>query len=141
VHVTPALRPEQIAPALLVLSFPFVGMFTFIYLSAGALFGRSVIENLCRSILETVGASRLRSEVREQLKPRLREYADGVEKSLTEHFNALRKTTSNQLESAAAELLGAGAIRPTPPTDTPREDSSRRWQERLVPLCSTNSPS
>ena len=140
VHVKPALRPEQIAPALLVLSFPFVGMFTFIYLSAGALFGRSVIENLCRSLLETVGASRLRAEVREQLKPRLHEYADGVEKSLTEHFNALRKTTSNQLESAAAEMLGAGAIRPTPPTDAPREDSSRRWQQRLVPLCSTNSP-
>jgi len=140
-NVTSIVKPEQIAPAIVVLSFPFLGMFSWIYLTVGTLFGRSAIEELCGSLLKSVGVARLRAALREQLNPRLREFEEGVERSLAEHFGELRKITRHQIDTAATEMLGASAMHPSIPTDTAREDISRVWLQRLTPPCSTNSPS
>ena len=136
VTAAPVVKPEQIAPAVVVLSYPFLGMFSWIYLTVGALFGRSAIENVCRGLLESVGIDRLRASLKEQLRPRMIEFQEGASKGLKEHFDELRRITNQQIHSVSTEMLGASAIDNVPPPDAARDDLCRLWLQRLsLPSC------
>jgi len=99
------IKPELIPPAVLVLTFPFMGMFSWIYLATGVMFGRNAIEKLSGGLIDSVGLSKFRSALFLQLVPKLKEFEQGVTKELENHFNALRKTMSDRVERLTSETL------------------------------------
>jgi len=99
------IKPELIPPAVLVLTFPFMGMFSWIYLATGVMFGRNAIEKLSGGLIDSVGLSKFRSALFLQLVPKLKEFEQGVTKELENHFNALRKTMSDRVERLTLETL------------------------------------
>ncbi len=114
------IKPELIPPAILVLAFPFVGVFSFIYLVAGTMFGRKVIENLYIGLVDSVGLARVRSELKNQLGPKLREFEDGVAIEIQKHFESLRQITRNRMEQVVAESLSPAMEILGPPADAER---------------------
>ena len=110
-------KPELIAPAVLVLSFPFLGVFSWVYLAVGVMLGRSVIDNLCSGLLNSVGLSQLRTGLLQQLTPKLREFERGVTKAIADHFNDLREIVKGNVARLAAEIMSPVAVNQSAPTD------------------------
>lgn len=110
-------KPELIAPAVLVLSFPFLGIFSWVYLAVGVMFGRSVIDNLCCGLLNSIGLSKLRSGLHQQLAPKLKEFEQGVAKAIADHFNELREITKRNVARLVAEMMSPVAVTQSAPTD------------------------
>jgi len=106
----PIVKPGIIAPAVVILSFPFLGVLSWIYLCVAATFGRSAIETLFGSLLGSVGVTRIRQELVSQLEPKLREFSSGVEKAVNQHFHDLRAVIAQELKAAAESALGPAAI-------------------------------
>jgi uncharacterized membrane protein YkvA (DUF1232 family)/predicted GTPase len=110
-------KPELIAPAMLVLTFPFLGIFSWVYLAVGVMLGRSVIDNLCSGLLNSVGLSKLRTGLLQQLTPKLKEFEQGVAKTIADHFNDLREIAKSNVARLASEIMSPMAVIQSTPTD------------------------
>lgn len=97
------ISPELIPPAILVLSFPLLGFFSFIYLAAGMMFGRKVVENLYSGLMNTVAVNKIRSNLVAQLEPKLKEFEDSVSEEIGKHFDSLLQIVKMKVEQVVAE--------------------------------------
>ena len=122
-------KPELIAPAVLVLSFPFLGVFSWVYLAVGVMLGRSVIDNLCSGLLNSVGLSQLRTGLLQQLTPKLREFERGVTKAIADHFNDLREIVKGNVARLASEIMSPMAVIQSTPTDPSKIELCRALLE------------
>jgi len=125
------VKTEMVVPAILILSYPLLGFFSWIYLAAGATFGRAAIEKLWTGITESVGVNRLRAELKRQLEPKLRDFGEGVRDAVEKHFNDLRAETARQLRDAANAALGGESSLRDGPQAAQLTDRARQWILKL----------
>lgn len=118
-------KPELIAPAVLVLSFPFLGIFSWVYLAVGVMLSRSVIDNLCSGLLNSIGLSKLRTGLLQQLTPKLREFEQGVTTVIADHFNDLREIAKGNVTRLAAEMMSPVVVNQSAPTEPSKIALSR----------------
>jgi len=101
------ISAQLIPPAILVVTFPLVGFFTWIYLAAGIALGRNVVENLYSSLMATSGLSKIRSELISQLRPKLREFEEGTLREIERHFASLVELARERTILATGESIAA----------------------------------
>ena len=108
-----ALNPSLIPPAILIVTFPFMGMFSFIYLAAGMILGRKAVENLYTGLVNTVALSRIRKELTAQIQPKLREFETEIMSQIDKHFTSLREIVTQRIDSILAEsqLVASEVVR------------------------------
>jgi hypothetical protein len=117
--------PYLIPPAILVLAFPILGFFSFIYLAAGMMLGRKVVENLYSGLMASVGLNRAKAELIAQLQPKLREFEQGVIAEIDKHFETLRQLVRERVQSVLAESQSAVLEAANPTVDVKRLDLCR----------------
>lgn len=125
------LKPELIPPAILVLSFPVLGMFSWLYLAVGTIFGKQVIEKLYSDVMDAVGLSKVRSELRKQLDVKLREFHEVTMRELESHFSGLRLIARQRMEQAVAETVPPIMVVDEIPADALRLELCRKLLDQI----------
>lgn len=108
-----ALNPSLIPPAILIVTFPFMGLFSFIYLAAGMILGRKAVENLYTGLVDTVALNRIRKELTAQIQPKLSEFETEIISQIDKHFVSLREIVTQRIDSVLAEsqLVASEVVR------------------------------
>jgi len=125
------LKPELIPPAILVLSFPVLGVFSWLYLAVGTLFGKQVIEKLYSDVMDAVGLSKVRAELRKQLGVKIREFQEVTARELEGHFAVLRRIARQRMEQAVAESVPPAVVVEEVPTDAPLLELCRKLLDEI----------
>lgn len=124
-----ALNPSLIPPAILIMTFPFMGLFSFIYLAAGMVLGHKAVENLYSGIVNTVAFNRVRKELTAQIQPKLREFELSVVSQINKHFASLREIVTQKIDSVLVESLLVAS-------DVVRSESETRHLELCTEILS-----
>ena len=139
----PRIAPELVSPALLILSFPLLGMFSWIYLAVGVAFGRNAIEKLSGGLMDAVGLNRFRAALLEKLAPELDRYEEAVATQLGEHFKALQAIILTKVETITKQSSAPMDAILTSSGEGASEERYRSWLKELSSphtLCLTDSP-
>jgi len=101
-----AKNKEILVPSMLVLTFPFLGMFAWLQVAAVGLLGRGVIDGLISGIAEHSGINKFRPKLKEEADQQLRKLFDEVDLKLKKHFSMITIDLSQSFERAFNEQAG-----------------------------------
>ncbi|MCA9136877.1 MAG: dynamin family protein [Planctomycetales bacterium] len=107
-------NPEIVTGILLVLSFSFMGIFSFLYVLIGLSFGRSMLENSIKAIASKFAEAKIKSQLKDQICDGLTTYRNKMSEKLHEQFVVLELSVTQEIaaaiRSASAEEEGVLAL-------------------------------
>lgn len=119
--------PEIVTAGILVVSFPFLSLFSFIYVLIGVMLGKNVLEGMVKGLMGRVALTKLRAELKTSVSKQLHEYKARLSERLHQQFLEIKTVTMSHVASAADQLLGpVKTVLETTPTDTSSAVSSER---------------
>jgi len=96
-----------ILPGIIVLSFPIMGMFSWLYLAIGGMLGRGVVENLLGGISEKVGANKIRIKFKEEISPIYNKLWVDIREQKETYFINLKQNIFKALEESFKESISS----------------------------------
>jgi len=114
--------PQIVTAGILVVAFPFLSLFSFLYVLVGVLLGRNVLEDLVRNLMGRCALNKLRAELKSAVRSQLEEYARQLTERLNVQFREVEAVLKGQLSTVADQVLapvtavletGTGGTSPT----------------------------
>ena len=99
-------NPDLIIVGGLFIAWPLLSIMSFAALAAGALFGRSYLENMITKVIEKHGKEKARKAILAQLDVQLTSFKKDFTKHIHEHFNELRNDCIAKIKSSMLENIG-----------------------------------
>lgn len=101
------IKPDRVPLAIMVLSYPFVGMLHWLYIAAGTVLGREAIEKLFSHVMAERQLSQARAFLKGQIARLIHEYRDQAQGKVSEHFRHLKDAMRREM-TGSVEMAGAG---------------------------------
>ncbi|MEA2012384.1 MAG: dynamin family protein [Verrucomicrobiota bacterium] len=102
-----AENKQLILPGLIVVSFPMMGMFSWLYIAIGGMLGRNIVENLIQGIAEKFGAKNVRSQFKNELSSVYTQLWNKIDKQKEEYFEKTKQNIFAALEETFTESISS----------------------------------